>query len=66
MDELRVDISIGGTPQIVLIKDKSTENEILQLNYDSVKNEIEKLKNGKSLSNRLWNIFPTRQEENTV
>lgn len=66
MDELGVDISVGGTPQIVLIKDKSTDNEILQLDYDEVKREIEKLKNGKSLSNRLWNIFPTRQEENAV
>lgn len=63
MDELRVDVSIGGTPQIVWIKDGTTEDEILQLDYNSVETEIENLKNGKSLSNRLWNIFPPLEEE---
>jgi len=64
MDELRVDDSVGGTPQIIWIKDGV--DEPMEWTEDSVKIEIEKLKNGKSLSSRLWNIFPKQREDNTV
>ncbi len=71
INELQIDASVGGLPQIVWIKDNKEkgENGFLQWDDESVKKVIEGFKNEDNkykLSNVLWNIFPTRQEENAV
>ncbi len=62
INELQIDASVGGLPQIVWIKDKpeKDDNGFLEWDKESIKKIIKGFKNednkGK-LSNVLWNIF---------